>query len=145
MSSKLFEKISRKLDRYENFLEVVFGALLVFSFMLVILAIVADLANFSTSSKFYSPEAVIGFMASFLSLTLLSDAFKLSIINFTERERMKTIFTIAITGMITNILVNTRISDNVVGSMMGISAFVLLLLVSAIGYMVVDRFGFSDI
>lgn len=145
MTENPVEKISRKLDRYENFLELVFGSLLVFGFLMAVLAIVSELTDFSAGSRFYSPEAVVAFMASFLSLTLLADAFKLSIINFTERQRMKTIFTIAVTGMITNILVNTRLSDNILESVLGTSSFLLLLFVSVAGFLIVDRYGFTDV
>lgn len=145
MTESLLEEISRKLDRYENFLEILFGALLVLSFLMAILAIVAGLTDFSSGSRFYSPEAVVAFMASFLALTLLADAFKLSVINFTERERMKTIFVIAITGMVTNIMINTRLSENVLDSIFGVSTFLMLLLVSVAGYVTVDRYGFTDI
>lgn len=141
----LLERIASRLDKYENFIELAFGALLVIAFLLVVVSIISSLTDFSATSGFYTPEAVVAFMASFLSLTLIADAFKLSIINFTERQRMKTIFTIGIVGMITNILVNTRLSDNILESVMGLSTFVMLLSVSAAGYYIVDRYGFSDI
>ena len=145
MSSELFRKISKKLDRYENFLELIFAGLLVLSFVMVITAIVTDLLNFSQKTQFYSSRAVVVFMASFLSLKLIADAFKLSIINFTERERMKTIFTIAIVGTVTNILVNTRLSKNILKSFPGISTYAMFLVLMGIGFYIVDRYGFSDI
>ncbi len=145
MESKLHGKISRKLDKYENFLELIFAALLVLSFVMVVIAIVTDMLDFSQKSQFYSSRAVVVFMASFLSLKLLGDAFNLSVINFTERKRMRTIFTIALVGTMTNILVNTRLSKNIIGSMNGVSAYGLLLVITGIGFFVVDRYGFSDI
>ncbi|WP_414837595.1 hypothetical protein ACK3SF_04985 [Candidatus Nanosalina sp. VS9-1] len=145
MSSDLFRKVARKLDKYENFLEIIFASLLVLSFSMVVIAIVTDLLNFSQASRFYSSRAIVVFMASFLSLKLIADAFKLSVINFTERDRMKTIFTIAIVGTITNILVNTRLSENILDSFAGISAYAILLIVMGIGLYTADRYGFLDI
>lgn len=140
----LRERIAKRLDKYENFIELSFGALLVVAFALVVISILSSLTDFSATSGFYTAEAVVAFMASFLSLTLIADAFKLSIINFTERQRMKTIFTIGVVGMITNILVSTRLSENVLESVMSLGAFVILLSISAVGYYTVDRYGFSD-
>jgi len=84
-------------------------------------------------------------MASFLSLKLLGDAFNLSVINFTERKRMRTIFTIAMVGTMTNILVNTRLSENIFGSITGISTYALFLILTGTGFFIVDRYGFSDL
>lgn len=145
MGSELHRKISRKLDKYENLLELMFAALLVLSFVMVVVAIVTDLLSFSEKSQFYSSRAVVVFMASFLSLKLLGDAFDLSVINFTEKKRMRIIFTIALIGTITNILVNTRLSKNIIESMTGVSAYALLLVITGIGFFLVDRYGFSDI
>ena len=145
MGSRLFRKLSKKLDKYENFLELIFAALLVLSFVMVIVAIITELLNFSQKSQFYSSRAVVVFMASFLSLKLLGDAFNLSVINFTERKRMRTMFTIAMVGTMTNILLNTRLSKNIVESILGISTYALFLILVGIGYLVVDRYGFSDL
>jgi len=145
MGSELYRDISRKLDKYENFLELIFAGLLVISFVMVVIAIITDLLNFSNTAKFYSSRAVVVFMASFLSLKLLGDAFNLSVINFTERKRMRTIFTIAMVGTMTNILVNTRLSENIFGSITGISTYALFLILTGTGFFIVDRYGFSDL